>query len=185
MEENKKIAIISACLANQKARYDGKIVENKYLSILQKHFTLVVVCPEVFGGLSVPRDPCEIVFKSKQDQKEGIKLLNNSIFIDSNKDKSLQSDSYNFSVISNKGKDRTKEYVKGCQLSKNLALLHKAEYAFLKEKSPSCGVNFIYDGTFKKKLIPTHGLLVSFLPKNIKIISSDEIEKFIQENNLN
>lgn len=53
--------LISACLYGEKCRYDGKdnLVEN--LRLLKEKFTLIPVCPEVFGGLPTPRNPSEIV----------------------------------------------------------------------------------------------------------------------------
>lgn len=52
--------LISACLIGDNTKYDGK---NNYTSEVEKLFPLcdlVVVCPEVMGGLPTPRQPCEI-----------------------------------------------------------------------------------------------------------------------------
>ena len=52
--------IVSACLLGENCRYDGKNNKNDGVISLSEHFDLIPVCPECFGGLSVPRTPCEI-----------------------------------------------------------------------------------------------------------------------------
>ena len=61
MDQNK--ILVSACLLGERVRYDGKIVlhDNGVLKKLQKEGRVISICPEVEGGLSVPRDPAEIV----------------------------------------------------------------------------------------------------------------------------
>ena len=52
--------LISACLLGRKCRYDGKDKNQIDLSCLEGH-DLIAICPEVDGGLSVPRPPAERV----------------------------------------------------------------------------------------------------------------------------
>ncbi len=52
--------LISACLLGHKCRYDGKDKNQIDLSALEGH-NLIAVCPEVDGGLPVPRPPAERV----------------------------------------------------------------------------------------------------------------------------
>ena len=52
--------LISACLIGDKTRYDGKGNRSAYIDELLEHFELVPFCPEVEGGLRVPRERCEI-----------------------------------------------------------------------------------------------------------------------------
>jgi len=65
--------LISGCLLGLDVRYDNKIqpVENKILLEWQQEKRLVVVCPEVEGGLWVPRSPAEIVGGSGEDVLNG------------------------------------------------------------------------------------------------------------------
>ena len=51
--------IVSACLLGTPCRYDGASKPCEKVIALQKHFTLIPVCPEVMGGLSTPRTPAE------------------------------------------------------------------------------------------------------------------------------
>ena len=51
---------ISACLLGQKVRYDGNSSKNEELLKLLEGHNLFPICPEVMGGLSIPRNPSEI-----------------------------------------------------------------------------------------------------------------------------
>ena len=55
----KKI-LISACLVGDKVRYDGHTNYNPLYKELLEEYELVPFCPEVEGGLSIPRNPSEI-----------------------------------------------------------------------------------------------------------------------------
>ena len=52
--------LISACLVGDKVRYDGKSQYNPLIKELLEKYELVPFCPEVEGGLNVPRVPSEI-----------------------------------------------------------------------------------------------------------------------------
>ncbi|MEG0033987.1 MAG: DUF523 domain-containing protein [Bacilli bacterium] len=52
--------LVSACLAGEKTRYDGKSSYIPLFKELQKKYDIILVCPEVFGGLSTPRPRSEI-----------------------------------------------------------------------------------------------------------------------------
>ena len=52
--------LISACLLGMNCRYNGEsqIIPNTD-QLIEKHH-LVPICPEIYGGLSTPREPSEI-----------------------------------------------------------------------------------------------------------------------------
>lgn len=52
--------LVSACLVGDKTRYDGGDNANDFIAELGRHYDLVPFCPEVEGGLKVPRSPAEI-----------------------------------------------------------------------------------------------------------------------------
>ena len=54
--------LVSACFLGQKVRYNGEVkpLINKYLSLWSEQNRLMAICPEVKGGLPVPRPPAEI-----------------------------------------------------------------------------------------------------------------------------
>ena len=60
--EEKPSVLISACLLGMTCRYDGlsKPLPTATLHALQERFSLIPVCPEIFGGLATPRLPAEI-----------------------------------------------------------------------------------------------------------------------------
>ena len=85
-------------------------------------------------------------------------------------------------VITNKGKDVTKNYNNGAKIALDKALKYKAKYALLKAKSPSCGKDYVYDGTFSGNLIKGDGVTTSILKKNgIKVFTENEIELLLKE----
>ena len=51
-------------------------------------------------------------------------------------------------VLTQEGRDVTREYEKGAEKTVRLAEQMNCRYAILKERSPSCGSGEIYDGTF-------------------------------------
>lgn len=57
----RKSLMISACLTGSCCKYNGgaNTLPEETLSALKKHYRLVPVCPEVAGGLPVPRIPAE------------------------------------------------------------------------------------------------------------------------------
>lgn len=89
-------------------------------------------------------------------------------------------------VIARTGKDVTFEYMKGAHEAVRLAEEHGVLCAIMKEKSPSCGSNKIYDGTFEGKLVDGQGTAVELLrASGVAVYSEeqlDEVEKLILEN---
>ncbi len=68
MDGKRPLLLLSACLAGCRCRYDGK--DNKVDKIAAWHQAglALAVCPEVLGGLSTPRTPCEICGKRVLDK---------------------------------------------------------------------------------------------------------------------
>ena len=56
----KENVLISACLLGKNTRYDGKNQNIPLLHNLVNFYNLIPFCPEVEGGLKIPRDPSEI-----------------------------------------------------------------------------------------------------------------------------
>ena len=129
----KKI-LVSGCLYGWHVRYDDGDVpclDDRFLK-WKEEGRLVPVCPEVFGGLSIPRPDSQRVDET---------------------------------VLTCTGLDVTKEYTLGAQESARLAREHDVVCAIMKQDSPSCGSQFIYDGSFTDTKIPGEGLAVEYLRK--------------------
>jgi len=85
-------------------------------------------------------------------------------------------------VIGKTGKNVTNNFKKGAELALNVCLYLGIRTAILKENSPSCGVNSIYDGTFSNRLIKGSGMTTDLLKrKGIRVITENDIEAFLQE----
>jgi len=79
-------------------------------------------------------------------------------------------------VFNTAGEDVTAQFTKGAEEALRLAKLYNITQAILKERSPSCGVNFIYDGTFSSNKITGSGYTTRLLKANgIKVISEEEL----------
>lgn len=143
--------LVSACLLGENCKYNGGNNYNDNAVLLGEKFEIIPVCPEVFGGLETPRDPCEIL---------------------------------NGKVISKSGRDCTAEYIDGAEKTLYVAGESNAVYALLKEKSPSCGKNYVYDGSFSKRLVCGNGITADLFMKNgILVFGESEINKLLDEIN--
>jgi uncharacterized protein YbbK (DUF523 family) len=77
-------------------------------------------------------------------------------------------------VITSLGKDATLHYSLGALRALQIAQDHNIEEAFLKSKSPMCGSNKIFDGSFSHNLIEGDGFLAKILKeRNIKVTEVD------------
>ena len=145
--------LVSACLIGINCKYNGD--NNKDLKVLEylKDKEFIIVCPEQLGGMSTPRDPSEII------RLDGDAVINGET-----------------SVITNKRLDVTRKFKLGANETLKIAKLYNCTEAILKEGSPSCGSNYIYDGTFTGKKRDGIGVTTSLLKHNgIKVISEKEI----------
>ena len=133
--------LFSACLLGVNCRYDGKnSLREEILGIFKKEGGLVV-CPEQLGGLPTPREPAQFYDGTGEDVLSGhgrVKRIGS-------------------------GEDVTVNFVKGAEETLRLALLSGVKRAFLKEKSPSCGVTKVY---LNGKLVDGMGVTAAILKKN-------------------
>lgn len=53
--------LVSACLLGENCKYSGGNNLDPTIAKLIEGHEVIPVCPEVFGGLPVPRVPCEII----------------------------------------------------------------------------------------------------------------------------
>ena len=80
------------------------------------------------------------------------------------------------------GVDVTAEYEKGAAEALRLARFFGCDTAFLKARSPSCGRDAIYDGSFSGTLTNADGITAALLRQNgIRIIREDELALFLSE----
>lgn len=148
----KERLLISACLVGQNVRYDGKNNLIDELELLKEHFELQYICPEVQGGMTIPRLPNEITSFSPLVVSNEFAINNSDFFIE------------------------------GARIALDLVQRLKIEYALLKSNSPSCGNQQIYDGTFSNKLIDGMGITAKTLcDHGIKVFNETQIDKLLGE----
>lgn len=144
---------VSACLLGINCKYNGNNNKNDKVIKYLKDKDYILICPEQLGGLSTPRNPSEIVTGNGYD------VINK----DSN-------------IIDSTGKDVTNEFINGANECLKIAKMYDCKKAILKEGSPSCGSNFIYDGTFSGKKICGVGTTTALFRNNkIEVISEEDI----------
>ena len=69
-------------------------------------------------------------------------------------------------VIDSAGLSRDKEFRAGAEACLRLAKEKGIDLAILQSRSPSCGVNQVYDGTFSGHLIKGSGVFAALLREN-------------------
>jgi len=144
---------VSACLVGENCRYNGKNSLNEKVKHFINFKNVITFCPEILGGLSIPRQPAEIKWGNGKD-----------ILLDKCK------------VIDKNGQDVTKYFLAGAKASLELLKLYKVNFVILKQFSPSCGKGKIYDGSFTKKIIEGNGITANFLLYNgISVITEEEL----------
>jgi uncharacterized protein YbbK (DUF523 family) len=109
---------VSACLLGLPTRYDGQALERAPLPEQLRGRVLVPVCPEQFGGLPTPRP--------RQDFRGGTgpEVLERKA-----------------RVVNEDGIDVTESFLKGAQITCEIAQAPGVKEALLKDGSPSCGVS--------------------------------------------
>jgi uncharacterized protein YbbK (DUF523 family) len=145
--------LVSACLGGRPCRYDGSSNPDDRVARLLASGRAALACPEVDGGLGTPRPPAEIVGGDGDDVLEG-----------------------RARVVTCDGTDVTAAYVAGAEHALRTAVRAGATLAVLKARSPSCGVNGVYDGTFSRTLTDGEGVTAALLRRNgIRVVTEEEL----------
>lgn len=154
----KEKILVSACLVGQKCRYDGRDKTNEAVFSLRGLYQFVPICPELLGGLPIPREPSEISGGTGYDVLAG---------------KSR--------VVGKSGEDKTSYFMAGAKQTLDLATSIGIKKAVFKSKSPSCGCGEIPDGSFSGKLINGDGVATALLKQNgIEVYTEDDVEKLMK-----
>ncbi len=117
--------VISACLVGEKVRYDGNHKLDLFYKNLIDEKKAISICPEIIGGLQVPREPAEII------GGDGYDVWNDQA-----------------KVMTVTGRDVTIQFKEGAKRALSIIKDLNADTVILKSDSPSCGSTVIYDGTF-------------------------------------
>lgn len=111
-----------------------------------------MICPEVAGGLPIPREPAEIVGGDGFDVWD-----------------------HQAKVMTISGKDVTEAYKNGAINAYQVLKEKQISTLILKANSPSCGSSTIYDGSFTGSLKEGIGVATAyFLQQKISVCSEEE-----------
>lgn len=149
--------LISACLLGHAVRYDGssKPLVHPAIDRWREEGRLVTICPELAGGMSVPRPPAEI-----ENGMTGTDVLAGRA-----------------RVMEVTGGDVTAAFVAGARAALEFAQAHDCTHALLIEGSPSCGSGFIYDGAFAGRKHAGNGVTAAlFENAGIPVFSDRQID---------
>lgn len=152
--------LVSQCLLGAPVRYDGKSkgLDDHFIQRWQSEQRLITVCPELSGGLLVPREAAEIV------EGDGDAVL-----------------SGNAQILTGSGANVTTAFIDGAFVALKLCQEHDIRYALLSAKSPSCGNQQIYNGQFNRQLIEGKGVTAALLEQHgIRVFNQFEINDLAQ-----
>jgi uncharacterized protein YbbK (DUF523 family) len=123
---------------------------------------IVPFCPEVAGGLGVPRPAAELEGGSGEAVLDGTAR-----------------------VATKDGVEVTAPFLAGASAALATAVASGVRLAILKDGSPSCGSGSVYDGSFSGARRPGRGVTAALLERNgIRVFSDtplDEAERYMME----
>ena len=84
-------------------------------------------------------------------------------------------------VVAKSGEDVTAQFEAGAALALAEAQAARCKFALLKEKSPSCGCGFVYDGTFSGALVPGNGVAAQMmLDAGIEVFGESRVGELLE-----
>ena len=141
--------IVSACLLGDNCKYNGGNNDSQAVRDFLAGKQYLAICPELLGGLPVPRPPAEIR-NSRVYNRDGLDVTDQ-----------FQAGAQETLALARAEALRLGEPVEG---------------AILQARSPSCGFRMIYDGSFSGRLIPGNGITAAlFLEEGIPVVDGTEV----------
>lgn len=154
--------LVSSCLLGERVRYHGGDARSNdpRLARWLEEGRVVPVCPEVEGGLGVPRPPAEI------RGGDGLAVVDGTA-----------------RVVSEGGEDLTAAFRRGAGRALERARDAGVRLAVLTDRSPSCGSIEVYDGSFSGRTRPGVGVTAALLERHgIRVFDParlDEAERYL------
>ena len=144
----KEKILISSCLLGENVKYDGGNND-----ITQEPFIQKLLKEDLLVGI------CPEVEGGLPTPRVPVEIINNK-------------------AINQAGEDKTLFFKKGAKKALALCKEHHIKYAILKFRSPSCGSNVIYDGTFSHTFTQGDGITAKVLKEHgIEVFSEKELDK--------
>ncbi|MBC9783960.1 DUF523 domain-containing protein [Heliobacterium chlorum] len=150
--------LVSSCLLGIRSKYDGSVNTVEELLNLCREGKAIPVCPEQLGGSPTPRPPVELIGDGGGQAVLAEKAR----------------------ALTDAGDDVSAIFTEGAAQVLRIAQLYGAKMAILKERSPSCGVHYIYDGSFTSRKISGQGVTTALLKEHgIQVYSEVDLENGI------
>lgn len=140
--------LISRCLLGFPCRYDGKAFKKDSL------MELINTYKNVHNFIAV----CPEVESGMEVPRSSCELVGER-------------------VINTEGEDKTYYFEKGARIACNKVKANNITFAILKSKSPSCGINYIYDGTFSNTVVKGIGVTARELTKlGVLVVTENDLD---------
>jgi len=147
--------LVSGCLSGNNGFYNGAVKACEPIKRLVREKKAIPICPELLGGLSIPRERSEIRRGTGMDVLSG-----------------------KCRVVTEFGRDVTVNFIAGAETALALAKKYKATKVIFKSRSPACGCGEIYDGSFTEEIIKGDGVACALLKMNgIQVITDADFLK--------
>lgn len=147
-----RVVLVSACLAGQACRYDGRDAASSRIARALQGKEVVPICPEAGAGLGIPRPAVQLCGGTGADVLGGRATAK----------------------VKGSGQDVTSYFTFGARLAVDAARRFGATVAILKERSPSCGSNAVWvDGALQEGEGVTAAALRA---AGITVLSDEELE---------
>lgn len=140
-------------MAGWACRFDGRAKTHDGVVEQVDAGDAVPVCPEMAGGLGSPRRPAEIVGGDGEDVLDG-----------------------RARVVDDRGRDVTDAVLAGAYQALAVAQAEGVTEAVLKDGSPSCGSQEVYDGSFTGTRRPGEGVTAALLRRHGVAVVSEHDE---------
>lgn len=150
--------LISACLVGRPVRWNGKpkTLASDWITRWQAEGRLVPACPELLGGLPVPREPAEIEAGGDADAVWAGKAR----------------------ILEKSGRDVSAEFLTGAERTLSLAEAEGCRFALLTQASPSCGAGLVHDGRFSGTRIAGFGVAAALLKsQGLLVFPEEQVEE--------
>lgn len=154
----RRLYLVSACLLGLPCAYDGRSRSVDALLALAASGQVVPICPEVAGGLPIPRPPAEIVGGDGDDVLGG-----------------------RARVMTETGGDVTAAFLQGAERTLAVVKQLGITTAILRQRSPSCGSMCIYDGTHKGVLVSGEGVTAALLRQHgVEVLAEEDVSRLLK-----
>ena len=143
--------LVSACLAGIPCNHNSQSTPNEKVISLIKEGLAFPVCPEILGGLTIPRSRARIV------EGGGDTLLEKG----------------NRAVLTVDGQDVTRQFLRGADLTLKLLRLLETDTVIFKQGSPSCGCGRIGNGS---QAVKGDGITTTLFKKEgIRVLTEEDL----------